>query len=152
MFHYSDILMAMRQATVRSEDPGLASQPTGPRGSTTVQRVLAVAAHPDDLEQLCGGTLARYARDGHVVTMCTVALGDRGSYVESRDSTAARRSMESRSAAARLGAELIQLDVPDGEIDDHDPALVKRMVDAVRTANPDVVITHNRACFRSAIT
>jgi hypothetical protein len=30
-------------------------------------RVLAVGAHPDDLEILCGGTLARYAQEGHAV-------------------------------------------------------------------------------------
>ena len=46
-------------------------------------RVLAVGAHPDDLELLCGGTLARFVREGHQVAMCHASLGDRGSFVHS---------------------------------------------------------------------
>ena len=41
-------------------------------------RVLAVGAHPDDLEILCGGTLARLAQEGHEVVMCHASRGDRG--------------------------------------------------------------------------
>ena len=41
-------------------------------------RVLAVGAHPDDLEILCGGTLARYVREGSEVVMCNAALGFMG--------------------------------------------------------------------------
>ena len=37
-------------------------------------RVLAVGAHPDDLEILCGGTLARYTKEGHDVVMCHATL------------------------------------------------------------------------------
>ena len=48
-------------------------------------RVLAVGAHPDDLEILCGGTLARYVRDGHDVVMCHATTGDMGSFVHSRE-------------------------------------------------------------------
>ena len=47
-------------------------------------RVLAVGAHPDDLEILCGGTLARYVREGHAVTMCHASRGDRGSFTGTR--------------------------------------------------------------------
>ena len=39
-------------------------------------RVMAIGAHPDDLEILCAGTLARYVAEGHSVIMCHVARGD----------------------------------------------------------------------------
>ena len=56
-------------------------------------RVMAIGAHPDDLEILCAGTLARYAAEGHAVTMCHVARGDRGSYEHTRDEIAAIRDL-----------------------------------------------------------
>ena len=41
-------------------------------------RVLAVGAHPDDLEILCSGTLARFVARGDVVFMTHVSRGDKG--------------------------------------------------------------------------
>ena len=41
-------------------------------------RVLAVGAHPDDLEILCAGTLARFAQAGHYVAMAHACRGDKG--------------------------------------------------------------------------
>ena len=45
-----------------------------------VKRVLAVGAHPDDVEILCAGTLARYVENGVHVTIATVTNGDKGTY------------------------------------------------------------------------
>ena len=67
-------------------------------------RVLAVGAHPDDLEMLCGGTLARYVREGHQVTMCHAALGDRGSFVHTSEQIAGIRLAEAKAAATVIGA------------------------------------------------
>lgn len=36
--------------------------------------ILAVGCHPDDLEIACGGTLAKYAQQGHHVVMCHAVL------------------------------------------------------------------------------
>ena len=72
-------------------------------------RVLAVGAHPDDLEILCGGTLARYARDGHDVVMCHATTGDMGSFVHSREEISRIRLDEARRAAAIIGAEHVTL-------------------------------------------
>ena len=36
--------------------------------------ILAIGCHPDDLEIGCGGTLARYAKQGHTVIMCHIAM------------------------------------------------------------------------------
>ena len=40
-------------------------------------RVLGIGAHPDDLEILCGGTLARFVQEGHEVVMCNASYGNR---------------------------------------------------------------------------
>jgi LmbE family N-acetylglucosaminyl deacetylase len=43
--------------------------------------ILAVGCHPDDLEIGCSGTLAKYAKQGHKVFMCTIANGNLGHVV-----------------------------------------------------------------------
>lgn len=42
-------------------------------------KILAIGAHPDDLEILCAGPLARYSQEGHKVSMCNVCDGNKGS-------------------------------------------------------------------------
>lgn len=105
-------------------------------------RILAIAAHPDDLEQLCGGTLARYTREGHTVVMCHVSAGDRGSYRHTSAEIAAIRNDEAATAATLIGAEHVSLGLSDGEVNAADPAQRRLVVDLVRTARPDVIITH----------
>ncbi|MDP9445019.1 MAG: PIG-L family deacetylase [Actinomycetota bacterium] len=105
-------------------------------------RVLAVGAHPDDLEILAAGTLARFHSDGHHVTMCHVASGNRGSYDASMEETASTRLAEARAAAAQIGATHVTLGVPDCEVDASDPAQRRLAVDLVRRERPDLVITH----------
>jgi N-acetylglucosamine malate deacetylase 1 len=105
-------------------------------------RVLAVGAHPDDLEILCGGTLARYARDGHDVVMCHATTGDMGSFVHSREEISRIRVDEARRAAAVIGAEHATLGLADGEVNAADPAQKRLVVELVRESRPDVVITH----------
>lgn len=112
--------------------------------------VLAVGAHPDDLEILCGGTLARYAAEGHAVTMCHVASGNRGGLGErSSEELAAVRADEARQAAALIGAAHATLGVPDGEVSAADPGQRAAMVDVVREARPDVIVTHATTDYAS---
>ncbi len=106
-------------------------------------RVMAIGAHPDDLEILCAGTLARYVAEGHQVTMCHIAKGDRGSYEHTRDEIAAIRDREARSAAAVVGAEYLALGVADGEVNASDPGQRALVTEAIRQARPDVVIAHS---------
>ena len=40
--------------------------------------ILFIAAHPDDIEILCAGTLIRYAQEGHQVTMAVFTTGNMG--------------------------------------------------------------------------
>ncbi len=106
-------------------------------------RVMAIGAHPDDLEILCGGTLARYAAEGHTVVMCHVALGDRGSYEHSREEIAEIRDQEAGRAARMIGAEYMSLGIPDGELNASDPRQRAIVAEAVRAARPDVILAHS---------
>jgi LmbE family N-acetylglucosaminyl deacetylase len=106
-------------------------------------RVLAVGAHPDDLEILCGGTLARYVQEGHEVVMCSATLGDRGSFEHSSEEIARIRLAEARRAAELAGAEHVTLGLSDAEVHAADRDQVLAVVDLVREARPDVIITHS---------
>ena len=106
-------------------------------------RVLAVGAHPDDLEILCGGTLARYVQEGHEVVMCHATRGDRGSFVHTSEEIARIRSEEAKRAAGICGAEEATLGLSDGEVNAADPDQRRLVIDLVREAEPDVIITHH---------
>jgi LmbE family N-acetylglucosaminyl deacetylase len=106
-------------------------------------RVLAVGAHPDDLEILCGGTLARFVREGHEVVMCNATLGNRGSFEHSSDEIAEIRLVEARRAAELAGASHVTLGFDDGEVDASDAAQRTAVVDLVRDVRPDLIVTHS---------
>ena len=103
-------------------------------------RVLFVGAHPDD-EFLCSGTLAKYARRGDSVTICYTTDGRQGSNRLSPEETAAVRKGEAEAAAAVIGADLIWLGFPDEELH-NTPDTRTAVVDAIRQAKPDVLLTH----------
>lgn len=106
--------------------------------------VLAVGCHPDDLEISCGGTLARYAGAGHDVFLCHVANGDKGHAVILPEELRRMRHAEAEASGKVLGArEIIDLDVPDLEVDSKNESAVKKLTDVIRRVKPDVIITHN---------
>jgi len=100
----------------------------------TSGRVLALGAHPDDLEVGAGGLLARLAAEGADVTMAVVSV----------PTLPFLRTAEAKAGAAILGAELFVVceeracrveDVPMHE-------LVRRLDALVEEVKPDLVITH----------
>ena len=108
-------------------------------------RVLAVGAHPDDIEFGAGGTLARWAAAGTSVTMLIVTDGSKGSWDPDIDPAdlAAIRATEQQAAAAVLGAgRVIHLDHVDGELE-YTMKLRKVMCEHIRRVRPDVVISHD---------
>jgi LmbE family N-acetylglucosaminyl deacetylase len=102
--------------------------------------ILAIGAHADDLELHCGGTLARCAQRGDRVTMCVVTDG-RGNPQGDAETIIATRKAEAEAAAAVIGARLRMLGVPDGSVW-VDEATRHLFIEAIREAQPDLVITH----------
>ena len=62
-------------------------------------RILAVGAHPDDLEILCSGTLGRYVKQGHHVIMAHVCRGDKGHWEIPHHEVGVIRDKETQAAA-----------------------------------------------------
>jgi LmbE family N-acetylglucosaminyl deacetylase len=104
--------------------------------------VLGIGAHPDDLEILCGGVLALYARAGHQVTMAVATNGNVGHPTLPREQIAEIRRGEARAAADVIGAELIWMDFDDEWLF-NDRATRVRFLDAIREAGPDVLLAHS---------
>jgi len=104
-------------------------------------RVLAVGAHPDDVEGYCGGTLALYAQAGHHVMMAYATNGDKGHLVIPPAELAVIREREARAAAAVIGAEVFWLGFPDAELFYDAPTRLV-FVDMLRQARPDIIFSH----------
>ena len=108
--------------------------------------VLAIGAHPDDVEFGCGGTLAKWAAQGTVVHHLVCTDGSKGTWNVDADTHAlvAQRESEQRAAAAALGATgtVSFLGCVDGELE-HSKTVVDRIALAIRTIRPTVVLSHD---------
>lgn len=107
--------------------------------------VLAIAAHPDDVESWCAGTLARAAESGARVVLVLVTSGDAGSAEPeaTRASGGARREAEARAAARGLGiAKVVFLRHPDGAVE-NTHTLRGELVAAIRRWRPAALFTHD---------
>lgn len=107
-----------------------------------VMNILAVGAHPDDLEILCGGTLAKYAARGDKVFMTSLTNGNVGHPKIKPPDMARIREAEFRKSASLISAEVIWMDIDD-EISEVNAETRLKMVDVIRYAKPDVILTHN---------
>lgn len=105
-------------------------------------KILAVGAHPDDLEFLCAGTLAKYKRMGHEVAIAVATNGEVGSPTLSKKEIAAVRKREAEASAAIIGADFYWLDYPDEFLfNNKETRLV--FIDLLRQARPDLVLACN---------
>ena len=97
--------------------------------------VLAIGAHPDDVELGCGGTLALLARHGRRVGILHLTQGERGT----RGTPAGRRAEAERAAAALGAAELAFLDCGDGAFGTGE-AEEDALIAVLRRHRPDLVL------------
>ena len=106
-----------------------------------MERVLAIAAHPDDIELLMAGTMIRLQNAGFELHYFTVANGCCGSMTEDRDTTARIRRAEAEAAAAALGATYYPPVANDLEIF-YQKDLLAKVASVIRAAAPRIVLTH----------
>ena len=103
-------------------------------------KVIAVGAHPDDIELSMSGLLLRFAAAGHDITW--IIATDGAAANGGRDpALAAVRSAEASAAAKSAGARLIQCCFPDGQLAwaDAAPAVIGQHLCQL---NADLIVTH----------
>lgn len=108
--------------------------------------VLAVHAHPDDIEHLAAGTLAVLAAQGVRVVIATLTAGECGSDDTDLAETARIRKAEAARAAALIGAAYLCADVPDLGVFNDDPCR-RAVTELVRAAACEIVITASPADY-----
>lgn len=110
-----------------------------------MRRVLAIGAHPDDVEIGCGGTLAKCAAAGDSVSHLVVTSGEAGSDTIPPKTLARTREAEARRAGKALGAAKVEfLRLRDG-LTSYSRADKIALVNRIRALRPDVVFVHARS-------
>lgn len=104
-------------------------------------RVLAIGAHPDDVEILCAGTLFRCRARGDKVSLCILTDGSAGHKKLGSEKLARIRKKEAEAGAKFLGADFYWLGLPDEMLFD-DEATRLQLIEVIRKAKPDLIFCH----------
>jgi LmbE family N-acetylglucosaminyl deacetylase len=102
--------------------------------------VLAIGAHPDDIELGCGGTLAKHNAQGDNVTVLVVTKGESGP-----GDVSARVDEVGRAASVLGASRVVWGGHPDGRVSTDELGLVHLIEDTIRTHRIDRVYTHSEA-------
>ena len=103
-------------------------------------RILALGAHPDDLEIFCYGLLAACKARGDELHLTVATDGAAGAITGQDNSLAERRAVETKSALSPLAAP-VMLGLPDGALSE--TAGGRQIVsDHITNVAPDLIITH----------
>jgi LmbE family N-acetylglucosaminyl deacetylase len=102
---------------------------------TKTERVMAIGAHPDDVEIGVGGVLFGHRRLGDELAVVTMTRGARGGDQDAR-------AAESLAAARMLGAQLFHEDLEDTRVPEGDPT-VRLIEDAIAAFEPTIIYTHS---------
>ncbi|UCF79718.1 MAG: bacillithiol biosynthesis deacetylase BshB1 [Candidatus Eiseniibacteriota bacterium] len=99
-------------------------------------RVVAIGAHPDDVELTCGGLVAKLGSMGHDVRLSDLTSGELGSSGNEKT-----RALESAKAASILGVSSRECcGLPDGGLDHSNVQQVKTVVELIRRHRPSLVL------------
>ena len=106
-------------------------------------RVMAIGAHPDDIEIGCGGSLFKYAQEGASLLFIVATSGQMGSISTSPEELSEVRRKEALASANHFGADLEFLDLVDGlsRYEDKDKYKLIRLI---REFAPDLCYIHSR--------
>ncbi|MFQ6111855.1 MAG: PIG-L deacetylase family protein, partial [Nitrospinota bacterium] len=98
--------------------------------------VLAIGAHPDDIEFGCGGTLLKFAQEGHSVHLLVLTRGEQGGNGD------VRVQEQKKSAEILRVQELVIGTYPDTRLP-LDKEVISYIEDVMRRVEPDFILTHH---------
>jgi len=111
------------------------------------KKIMVVTAHPDDLEIMCGGLVARLVADGKIVRSVKITTGDMGSRGVKISQTDLRNAREKEDTEAMTvlginGENNVYLNLPDGSVE-NTVENIGKIAEQIRLFQPDLIITHN---------
>ena len=107
------------------------------------KKILAIGAHPDDIEIGCGGSLALAQRQGHEIYNLILTDGEAGSQKISKQDLSIKRKQEAINAAQMLGIQNVDfLGFEDGLTHVERPMKIQ-LIDKIRSIKPQVVFIHS---------
>jgi LmbE family N-acetylglucosaminyl deacetylase/CheY-like chemotaxis protein len=128
------LVKPMRRATLNEKVQELLDEARDRARKSPKEVVVAIGAHPDDVEIGCGGILLNHARNGDQIVIVTLTGGEAGGQPDVRH-------RESLAAAQAIGAELRIFDLPDRSISSG-PDTISVIEGVIREVQPSVVYTH----------
>jgi LmbE family N-acetylglucosaminyl deacetylase len=103
-------------------------------------KILAIGAHPDDVELGCFATLAKFAKEGHEINILVCTNGEAGLV----DETSIQKRMdESKESAALINAKIYFGNLPDTRLSDGIDT-IKIIEKHVKDINPDILFFNYR--------
>jgi LmbE family N-acetylglucosaminyl deacetylase len=114
-----------------------------------VEKILVIAAHPDDEVLGCAGTMARFVNEGKSVSIAILGEGVRSRHPDKHSfnkNSVDRLHAETRKAADLLGVkDLFFYNFPDNRFDTVDLLdIVKKLENLIDQVRPDSIYTHHR--------
>lgn len=103
--------------------------------------IIIVGAHPDDPETGVAGTIAKYIKLGHQVTIVYLTKGEAGIQNKTNEEAATIREKEARNACKYLGCEVLFLDQIDGDTKLNNDEY-KKSFEMIMALKPDLIFTH----------
>ncbi len=106
------------------------------KNSIRPKKVLAIGAHPDDVEIGCGGTLLNHKNNGDHIFTLTLSNGEKGG-------ASSVRSLEAQKASELLGSQLTLCDLADTKISSGTET-ISLIEQAIAKYQPDQIYTHSK--------
>lgn len=101
------------------------------------RRILAIGAHPDDIELACGATLAKMRDAGHQIHAVVLTGGERGG-------DGRVRPLEAQRGASFLGCSAVEVyGFADTRLGEQANEILNVIEAQVRAFNPDIIFTHS---------
>ena len=106
-------------------------------------KILAIGAHPDDIEIGCGGTILKHLENGDEVEFLVMTGGEAGSIEISKDELAKTRQSEAISGAKVLGVDKVHFFGLEDGLTSFTRSQKVTLIGKIREIKPDIIYVHS---------
>lgn len=108
-------------------------------------KILAIGAHPDDIEIGCGGTLGKYIDQGDNVEVLVMTAGEAGSISIDKSELAVMREKEAVAGAKVLGIDKVHFFGLEDGLTGFSRSEKVKLIALLRDIRPDIIFLHSES-------